>query len=128
VPLVLIVEDHSDTRMMYAEFLADRFEVIEAADGERALEAMQTRVPDVVITDVSLPHLDGLELTIRMRKNAALAKVPVICLSGYSSDALEQRAIEAGCTRLLEKPCLPDDLATVVTEVLTGRQPRRPAR
>lgn len=127
MPLVLLVEDHPDTRLMYAEFLGDRFDVMQAADGEGALEAMRTRVPDLVITDLSLPRVDGFELVIRMRKDAALAAVPVICLSGYSTDALQQRAREAGCDRLLQKPCLPDALAAVVADLLRAGKPQRPA-
>jgi DNA-binding response OmpR family regulator len=90
VPKVLLVEDHEDTRLMYAEFLGDDFEVIQASDGEGALEAMRARVPDLVITDVSLPGVDGFELINRMRRETSLARVPVICLSGYSTDALEE--------------------------------------
>jgi DNA-binding response OmpR family regulator len=128
VPKVLLVEDHEDTRLMYAEFLGDNFEVIQASDGEGALEAMRVRVPDLVITDVSLPGVDGFELIKRMRGDSTLARVPVICLSGYSTDAIEERAREAGCARLLQKPCLPDALAATVKGLLENEDARRPAR
>ena len=64
-------------------------------------------VPALVITDFALPGIDGLELTRRIRVNQSTQHVPVICLSGYSGDALEPRAREVGCDRMLEKPCLP---------------------
>ncbi len=123
MPKVLLVEDHEDTRLMYAEFLGDNFEVVQASDGEGALEAMRALVPDLVITDVSLPGVDGFELINRMRREASLARVPVICLSGYSTDALEERAREVGCVRLLQKPCLPDALADTVAGLLQN-EPR----
>jgi DNA-binding response OmpR family regulator len=122
VPVLLLVEDHADTRAMYAEFLRDIFDVSQAADGEEALASMRERAPDLVITDLSLPQLDGFELLKRMRADSTLAKVPVICLSGYSDDAHEQRALDAGADRVLQKPCLPDRLAQAAVALL--RNPR----
>jgi CheY-like chemotaxis protein len=128
VPLVILVEDHRDTRLMYAEFLSAEFEVIQAADGEEALQAMRTRVPDLVITDLLLPGLNGFELVTRMRGDPALAAVPVICLSGYGGTAQGDRAREVGCDRLIEKPCLPDTLSEAALELLRARkQPRQDA-
>lgn len=125
MPLVLLVEDHPDTRVMYAEFLSDAFEVLQAGDGAQALAVMRTRVPDLVITDLSLPVVDGFELLVRMRSDLALSGVPVICLSGYGGHAHEQRAHAAGCDRVLQKPCLPDTLAEVAVDVLRERERRR---
>jgi CheY-like chemotaxis protein len=121
VPLLLLVEDHADTRTMYAEFLQDIFEVSEAADGEEALSCIRSRTPDLVITDLSLPQIDGFELVKRIRSDEALAKIPVICLSGYSDDAHEQRAMDAGADRVLQKPCLPDQLAEAAAILLRNR-------
>ena len=118
MPLLLLVEDHADTRAMYAEFLRDGFEVIEASDGEEALAAMRARVPDLVITDLSLPQMDGFELLTHMRDDDGLALVPVLCLSGYSDDVHEKRAIAAGANRVLQKPCLPDRLAEIAATLL----------
>jgi CheY-like chemotaxis protein len=120
--LILIVEDHADTRQMYAEFLSTSFDVLEAADGHQALTVLQERVPAVVITDYSLPGIDGFELIRRMRNNDSTANVPVICLSGYAGHTHEQRAREVGCDRILEKPCLPDVLAETAREMaVVGR-------
>ena len=125
---VILVEDHADTRLMYAEFLSSDFEVIQAADGEEALRAMDAQVPDLVITDLTLPGVNGFELVTRRRADAALAAVPVICLSGYGGSAQEDRAREVGCDRLIEKPCLPDTLSEAALEVLRARkQPRQDA-
>jgi DNA-binding response OmpR family regulator len=121
VPVLLLVEDHADTRTMYAEFLRDIFDVMQAADGAEALASMRQRAPDLVITDLSLPQLDGFELLKEMRADTVLAKVPVICLSGYSDDAHEQRALDAGADRVLQKPCLPDRLAQAAAALLRDR-------
>ncbi len=121
MPLLLLVEDHADTRAMYAEFLRDTFEISQAANGEEAWASMCVRAPDLVITDLSLPRLDGFELVKRIRSDASLAKVPVICLSGYSDDAHERRALDVGVDRVLQKPCLPDRLAQAAATLLHDR-------
>lgn len=103
---------------MYAEFLRNDFDIVEAADGLAALEAIKSQVPDVVITDLALPRMDGFELVARMRADQRTAHVPVIALSGYSGQDLEARVRAAGTTIVLEKPCLPDTLIGALQTVL----------
>jgi CheY-like chemotaxis protein len=124
-PLILIVEDHVDTRQMYAEFLGLSFEVLQAADGHQALAVLGERVPAVVITDLSLPGIDGFELIKRIRANRATERVPVICLSGHIGRSHEQRARDAGFDRIMVKPCMPDALAGAALEMV--RQGRAPS-
>jgi DNA-binding response OmpR family regulator len=120
-PLLLIVEDYADTGEMYAEFLRASFDVVVAASGSEALTLLETRVPALVITDLTLPDIDGFELIRQMRGNVSTRQVPVICLSGHGGRAHEQRAREVGCDRVLEKPCLPEALARTASELV--RQP-----
>ena len=117
-PVILLVEDHQDTRQMYAEFLSVSFEVLSAADGHTALEILRSARPDLLITDLSLPGLDGFELIALVRKDPVIARTPIICLSGYSGHAYEMRARQAGCDRILQKPCMPDALAAIALDVL----------
>jgi CheY-like chemotaxis protein len=126
-PRVLLVEDHVDTRQMYAEFLGIDFDVTTAVDGEDALSAMRRQTPDVIITDLSLPRLNGFELIARIRSDAALKSIPIICLSGYGGHEHEQRAHAAGCDRILQKPCMPDALAGIVSELIEHTAKRRNA-
>lgn len=121
-PTVLLVEDHVDSRNMYAEFLRLQFDVLEAGDGMGALETMQTARPDVVVTDLALPRMDGYELMERMRADERLRDVPVIALSGFSGTEHEERARKAGSSLLLQKPCLPDDLARAVEAAAKSRK------
>jgi CheY-like chemotaxis protein len=120
-PVVLLVEDHTDTRQMYAEFLGGVFEVLEAPDGLQAIESMRVRRPDLLITDLSLPGLDGFELVALMRADPGLQEVPIICLSGYGGHAHDERARAAGCDRILQKPCMPDALAQAASDLLQTR-------
>ena len=109
---------------MYAEFLAPSFDVLEAENGEQALDLMRSRVPALVITDFSLPGMDGFELIRKMRDDASTRQVPVICLSGYTGNRYEQQAFAVGCDRVLEKPCLPDALFAVAKDLVArGREP-----
>jgi CheY-like chemotaxis protein len=125
LPRVLLVEDHQDTRQMYAEFLGIEFDVVTAADGEEALDLMRSHLPDVMVTDLSLPGIDGFELIARVRADAVLGSIPIICLSGYSGHTHEQRARAAGCDRILQKPCMPDALAEIVAELVHEAANRR---
>ncbi|HEY7501689.1 MAG TPA: response regulator [Vicinamibacterales bacterium] len=123
-PLLLLVEDHEDTRRMYAEFLSTSFDVMEAADARQALDAMRAQTPALVITDFKLPGIDGFELIKQMRVNESTRGVPTICLSGYSGNRHEQRAREVGCDRVLVKPCLPDLLYQTAQDMIrSGRLP-----
>lgn len=124
MPVILLVEDHRDTRAMYCEFLRGAFEVVEAADGEQALASLRTCVPDLVVTDLSLPIMDGFQLIQRIRQEPSLRDLPVISLSGFGGHGHDERARQAGCDRILQKPCLPDALAQAVTDLLRERGAR----
>jgi CheY-like chemotaxis protein len=126
VPLILLVEDHQDTRQMYAEFLGvGGFEVLTAPSGEQALEVVRSQHPDLLITDLSLPGIDGFELMMQVRQDSLLCAIPIICLSGHGGEAHEARAKAAGSNRILLKPCTPDKLAAVAAEVINDAAKRR---
>lgn len=120
-PVLLFVEDHADSRTMYAEYLGDRFEVIEAEDGVGGWEILQQRPVDVVVTDLSLPALDGYELIRRIRHDARLQDLPIVAMSGYSAGQLES---DVQWDLVLEKPCMPDDVADAVAAAMSSRRNR----
>lgn len=119
---VLLVEDHADSRMMYVEFLKLQFIVFDAPDGLAAIELMEGMAPDVIVTDLSLPRMDGFELIRRTRTNPRMAGVGIIALSGYSSPDHAAAAREAGAEVILQKPCLPDQLADAVMTLASRRK------
>jgi CheY-like chemotaxis protein len=125
IPLVLLVEDHRDTRQMYAEFLSTQFEIAEASDAERALSMIHGRPPQLVITDLSLPGMNGFEMIERLKSDPKTRDIPVICLSGFGGHAHEERARELGCNLVLQKPCLPDELADAAANVIRERERQR---
>ena len=119
---VLLVEDHVDSRVMYAEFLRLDFHVVEAGDGLAALELIEQACPDVVVTDLALPRMDGFELIARIRGDDRLRNVPVIALSVYAGTEHETRARDAGSDLVLMKPCLPETLAEAVATATIRRK------
>lgn len=108
---VLLAEDHADTRMFYAElFRASSFDVIETGRGDKALELARENLPTLIITDLSLPGITGLELAKALKADAATRAIPILCLSGYSDSETSDAAAACGIDRLVAKPCMPDDL------------------
>lgn len=117
-PRVLLVEDDRDTREMYSEYLSySGMIVTEASTGRRALQSVARQCPDVVVTDIAMPEMDGLELSRRLRALEETRHLPIIAVSGQVSP----RAREAGADVVLEKPCEPDTLLHVIEDVLKGR-------
>lgn len=114
-PLVLVVEDHEDTRVMLRTMLELRgYRVAEAVDGEEGVLLARRERPRVVIMDATLPRLDGLAATRRIRSDAALAHVPVVFLSGHAQPGFRAEALDAGGTDFLVKPVVLEDLAAVL--------------
>jgi chemosensory pili system protein ChpA (sensor histidine kinase/response regulator) len=94
--------------------------VTEARTGQSALEEIRQQRPerpDVVVTDIAMPEMDGLELSRRLRSDAAMHDVPIIAVSGQVTD----KAHQAGADVVLEKPCEPDRLLHVIEDVLKSR-------
>lgn len=121
-PTVLIVEDHEDSRMMYAEYLRISFEVLEAGDGQRAWEIIQETPPAVVVTDLALPRVDGYELIERIRTDGRLRETPVVALSGYSASDLSASGKPAKWDVELLKPCLPEQLLEAIARLVSDRK------
>jgi len=114
-PLVLLVDDDRDTREMYSTYLSHSgLRVTEAPSGPRALERAREQTPDVVVTDIAMPGMDGLELSRLLRAERPTRDVPIIAVSGNPTS----RAHDAGCDVMLEKPCTPDRLFHVIEDVL----------
>lgn len=128
-PTVLLVEDDRDGRRMYAEWLSQAgFRVVEAHNGLQALERAFEFPPDVVVTDLNIPGIDGFELTRRLRGDARTRAVPILAVTGYAAFAADPgRARRAGCDAVLPKPCSPDDLEMTVRALIHDTRTSRPA-
>jgi CheY-like chemotaxis protein len=118
--LVLLVEDDPTGREMYATALEQAgFRVAQAHNGLQALDKALELRPDVVVTDLAIPGIDGLELCRRLRVDPRTGRIPIIGITGYSGFVADpERATRAGCDRILIKPCLPDDLQREILRLL----------
>ena len=104
-PTVLVAEDHEDSRLLFKFFLESKgCRVVEAADGLEAVTAAEREHPDLVLMDVSLPGLDGLSATRRLRAQESLHALPVVIISGHAAAADRDEAVAAGCSEYLTKP------------------------
>jgi CheY-like chemotaxis protein len=118
-PLILVVEDHDDTRFMLSYLMEMHgYRVVEATDGEEAVRLAEAEHPDLILMDTSLPRLDGLQATRRIREHAALHDVPVVFLSGHAQPNKRAEAIATGGTEYLVKPLELSELERTVERFL----------
>lgn len=115
---VMIVEDYADTRTMM-KYLLQHFgyEVLEAADGQEAVDQVQQNQPDLILMDISMPVMDGLTATQIIRKFEGFAKIPIIAVTAYGKSYYRQ-AIEAGCDDLINKPLDFNNLQPILEQYL----------
>ena len=114
-PLLLLVDDNDDTRDLFALVLTDAgFKVEQAINGADALERMKVSLPDVVVSDLRMPVMDGLALCRAIRRDDRAARIPVIGVSCNTSAESITEAQAAGFDSLLPKPCDVDRLLTEI--------------
>jgi two-component system, cell cycle response regulator DivK len=106
--VVLLVEDNEDNAIIYSTILRyGGFDVIEARDGLAGIKAAKTRRPGLILMDVSLPLIDGLEATRRIKADPGTADIPIIALTAHALASDQHRAMEAGCDGYIPKPAEP---------------------
>jgi CheY-like chemotaxis protein len=125
-PLILIVEDNLDLRELYSMYFTSQgFRVETASDGHSALAHAMERRPDLIVTDLSMPHLGGWEMTRRLKNDPRTAHIPVIACTGHPLGASPERALDAGCDAYVLKPCLPQDLLREARRLLARSSSQR---
>jgi len=126
MPVVLLVEDHDDSAAMYAiGLLAMGFQPVTAGTAEDGFDRACRLQPDVIVADMALPGMSGIDLTRRLRDDVRTRSARIIVLTGHVHDGLKEKAHKAGCDRFLVKPCLPDVLALEIRDVLNQIGDRR---
>jgi|SRR5688500_6579249 len=116
--VVLIVEDYEDTRSFMKIILESYgYEVIEAANGLEAIESLKHHFPDLILMDISMPIMDGLAATKKIRKFKQATEIPIIAVTAHGN-YLYEKAIEAGCNDLISKPIDLDSLEPVLQQYL----------
>jgi DNA-binding response OmpR family regulator len=121
--LALLVDDDDDSRLIYGTILSrGELEVITACDGAAALCVARATTPNVIVLDIGLPMLDGVEVLKSIRRDPNLCEIPVIALTGRAM-LHEQSAVQAlGFNQVLLKPCEPVAVLAAVEAQLRGRR------
>lgn len=119
---MLIVDDQPlNQKLARALFTAEGWSVETAADATGALESLAASLPDVVLTDIQLPDLDGLELTRRLRADARTANLTIVAVTAYAAASDREEALAAGCDAYVAKPIDTRALPRLVSDCLSER-------
>jgi len=120
---VLIVEDNPmNMRLIEMILKSDDYLLLKAIDGEEALTIATIDHPDLVLMDIRLPKLNGLEVARRLKQNAQLSHIPIIALTAHAMKGDEEKAFEAGCDNYVSKPIDTRQLPRLVASILSGQQ------
>jgi len=121
-PLILVVEDDPETRRFYLEAFSDAgFLVEQAHNGHQALDKTLESLPDLILTDIAVPGLDGIELCKRIRSDERTRAIPVLAITGYGDRHYPDRVIDAGANHVLTKPCDSQRLVEAARRLLSGQ-------
>ena len=119
---ILVVEDN-ETNLYLIRFILEKsgLEVIEARNGAEGVELAVKEKPDLIIMDLQLPDIDGLEATRRIRASEADSEIPIIALTSYAMAGDREKALAAGCNGYIEKPINPETFIAEVGQYLPAR-------
>jgi len=102
---ILVVEDNDRNRRLLRILLRSKgYEIIEAATGEEAMNHLKNQKPDLILMDVQLPKMDGLELTQKIKSDKETADIPIIAVTAYAMKGDRERILKAGCDGYISKP------------------------
>jgi len=120
---ILIVEDTADLLQTLSEFLVmEGFTVISCLSAKLAIERLeQGEIPDLIVTDLSMPDMDGFQLIERIRGSKSLDHIPIIIFSARSFHENQARAASLGVAKHIKKPCAPDELVFSIMEILKDK-------
>ncbi len=121
---VLVVEDNPQNMTVILMTLKPQgHTLLEAADGEAALRVVESEKPDLVLLDIQLPDMDGIEVIRRLRQMPEFGSNPIVAVTAYAMKGDKEKAIEAGCDAYVAKPFSIYELRRVVDEMLSQHQP-----
>ncbi|MBN1763170.1 MAG: response regulator [Methanomicrobia archaeon] len=116
---ILVVEDNEANMYLIRFILSSAgYEVLEAWSGEEGVERALSEKLDLVIMDIQLPGIDGLEATRRIRQSKTDGKIPIVALTSYAMVGDREKALAAGCTGYIEKPINPETFMAEIEKFL----------
>lgn len=121
-PLLLLAEDNDELRAFLSQILSDTYEVIEAPDGQQAIEIARQRVPDIVVSDIFMPHLDGIGLLDILKKDVVTSHIPVLLLTSKTELESRLEGLQHGADAYLGKPFQTEELFAWLDNLLETRR------
>jgi two-component system cell cycle response regulator DivK len=119
---ILVVDDNNDSRELVVKVLKNQgYEMIEAIDGEDALEKAVSEKPDLILMDISIPKLNGYEVTKRLKSIEEVKEIPVVALTAHAMRGDRAKALEAGCEGYISKPINVRELPGQVKSYMRGK-------
>ena len=115
---VLVVEDVDFNRELVVQLLEEKYDVIEAVNGQEGVEVAEQERPDLILMDLSLPIMDGWEAARRLKANVDLRVIPIIALTAHAMVGDKEKALAAGCNDYLVKPLDEDELFVKIAKHL----------
>ena len=107
---ILVVEDNPDNLITIKAVLQNRYEILEATDGEAGLTTALAELPDLVLLDMSLPKMDGFEVVRNIKEDENARHIPVIALTARAMKGDREKTMEAGCDDYISKPIDPEEI------------------
>lgn len=121
-PILLIVEDNMDIRQYLADSLSDEFDILTASNGEEGKEKAFTYTPDIIVTDIMMPLMDGMELCKHLRQDIRTSHIPLIALTAKDSLKDKEEGYTVGVDSYLTKPCSASLLRSRIHNLLRIRR------
>lgn len=119
--MILYIEDNPQNMRLVRKMLQGRgYTMMEAIDGTSGLDLATNQNPELILVDINLPDIDGMEVTRRIRRNTSLNHIPIIAVTANAMYGDRERCIEAGCDAYLAKPISNRELISAVEQFLTG--------
>jgi two-component system cell cycle response regulator DivK len=116
---ILIIEDEPRNMKLFSDLLTRfGYEIVEATDGEMGVESARFTAPDLILMDIMMPKMDGLEATRIIKADATTQHIPILALTSYAMKGDRERTLEAGCNGYLAKPVDIGELLKAVKEFL----------
>jgi CheY-like chemotaxis protein len=120
-PRILVVEDNEDNMLTVKAMLAEDYDVIEAVDGKQGVEMAAQHRPELILMDIALPEMDGIEAFKAIRKNAALQKIPIIALTASAMTSDREVILAYGFDGYIAKPIDDEVFFNTIRAVLYGK-------
>ena len=119
--MILIVEDEPKNLTLLRDLLqVSGYANIEATDGKQGVELAKSKKPDLILMDIQLPEMDGLEATRILKADATTSNIPILALTSYAMKGDKERMLQAGCDGYLAKPFNIQELLKEVAKYLSG--------